>query len=157
DDVPGLADFVAVTTTSTSEFNAPSDQADSARDWTAAFEEAVETTNDVPVALATEPEIVSAPSAPVVAADPAPVPASAPFKPNFDLTALQEALEVVRQMDPVGVACRDLRECLLAQVKYHQQAHKQQKNGDDPATAQVLADAHAIVDQHLRAMQNKQY
>src|SRR5690348_14668892 len=50
DDVPGLADFVAVTTTSTSEFNAPSDQADSARDWTAAFEEAVETTNDVPVA-----------------------------------------------------------------------------------------------------------
>ncbi len=32
-----------------------------------------------------------------------------------------------------------------------------QKNGNGEATAQVLADAIAIVDQHLRALQNKQY
>jgi RNA polymerase sigma-54 factor len=157
DEVPGLADFVAATSTSSPEFNAVSGETDSGRDWNAAFEEAAATADEVPVALATEPEIASTPADPLPAPELAPVPAPAPFKPNFDLAALQEALDVIRQMDPVGVACRDLRECLLAQVKYHQQTHKQQKNGDDPATAQVLADAHAVVDQHLRAMQNKQY
>ena len=43
------------------------------------------------------------------------------FHPNFNLAELHEAIELVRQMDPPGVACRDLRECLLQQLRYHQQ------------------------------------
>jgi len=157
DEVPGLADFVAVTSATTADLDLVSGASEPDRDWNAAFEEAAGASDESPIALATDPEVAATPSDPTPAVTTEPVPAPAPFRPNFDLAALQEALDVVRQMDPVGVACRDLRECLLAQVKYHQQAHKQQKNGDDPATAQVLADAYAIVDQHLRAMQNKQY
>ena len=87
-------------------------------------------------------------------------PASRPeFRPSFNLADLHEAIEVVRQLDPPGVACRDLRECLLYQLRFHQQHLESQKNGngDRETTAQVLTDAIAIVDQHLRAVQNKQH
>jgi RNA polymerase sigma-54 factor len=65
----------------------------------------------------------------------------------------------VRQMDPVGVASRDLRECLLAQLEYLKQAHADGRgattlNGD---TEQVLGDAIAIVANHLKEVQNKQH
>ena len=50
------------------------------------------------------------------------------YKPNFTESDLQEALEVVRQLDPPGVGCRDLRECLLRQLRYHQtQSRKPEK------------------------------
>ena len=75
------------------------------------------------------------------------------FKPNFNQEDLHEALEIVRQLDPPGVACRDLRECLLYQLRYHQSQLGKNGNG----TAQVVTDALAIVDQHLRALQNKQH
>ncbi|OLB88805.1 MAG: RNA polymerase sigma-54 factor [Acidobacteriales bacterium 13_2_20CM_2_55_5] len=42
-------------------------------------------------------------------ANPVPKPV---YRPNFSLSDLHEALELVRQMDPPGVACRGLRECL---------------------------------------------
>ena len=91
------------------------------------------------------------------------VPASQPnrpqqpaYRPSFDLHELHEALEVVRQLDPPGVACRDLRDCLLYQLRYHQQNLPDLKNGNGEA-AQVIADAMAIVEQHLRAVQNKQF
>jgi RNA polymerase sigma-54 factor len=72
---------------------------------------------------------------------------------RFNQEDLREAIEIVRQLDPPGVACRDLRECLLCQLHFH---HAQVgKNGN--GTVQVLADAIAVVDQHLRALQNKQY
>jgi len=100
------------------------------------------------------------------AAAPAPTPVSAstivPTATNgsrpipqvgFNQEDLREAIEIVRQLDPPGVACRDLRECLLCQLRYHQM--QLGKNGD--STAQVVTDALAIVDQHLRALQNKQY
>jgi RNA polymerase sigma-54 factor len=93
----------------------------------------------------------------------APAPEVAPARPiqvaRFTAADLQEALEVVRQLDPPGVGCRDLRECLLRQLRYHQLQLAQNKNGDKPVngTAQVLLDAIAIVDQHLRAVQNKQH
>jgi RNA polymerase sigma-54 factor len=77
------------------------------------------------------------------------------YRPSFTLDELHEALEVVRQLDPPGVGCRDLRECLLYQLRYIQQQHAQQRNGN--GTSQVLADALAIVDQHLRAVQMKQH
>jgi RNA polymerase sigma-54 factor len=90
------------------------------------------------------------------------------YKPTFNLSDLQEALELIRQMDPPGVGCRNLRECLLYQLSYHQQQlgvgkHDTSKNGNADSnenidtTAQVLADAIAVVDQHLRALQGKQY
>jgi len=84
------------------------------------------------------------------------------YTPNFAASELAEALEVVRQLDPPGVACRDLRECLLRQLRYHQQQLTNQKhdgrNGhpNGNGTAQVLQDAIAIVDQHLRALTGKQ-
>ena len=93
---------------------------------------------------------------------PAPTPAtqaSAPtapiYKPNFSATDLHEALEVVRQLDPPGVACRDLRSCLMCQLLYHQAQLELHKNGN--GTEQVLKDAMAVVDQHLRGLQNKQH
>ena len=97
------------------------------------------------------------------AAAPAPEAASAPARPiykaNFTHADLQEALEVIRQLDPPGVGCRTLRECLLRQLTYHQQQLAQHKNGEKSGngTAQVLQDAVAIVDQHLRALQSKQH
>jgi RNA polymerase sigma-54 factor len=77
----------------------------------------------------------------------------------FTLNDLHEAIAIVRQMDPVGVASRDLRECLLAQLEYLKQAHADGRgattlNGD---TEQVLGDAIAIVANHLKEVQNKQH
>jgi len=77
------------------------------------------------------------------------------YKPNFTVDDLKEALEIVRQLDPPGVACRDLRGCLLCQLRYHQAQLALHKNGN--GTEQVLQDAIAVVDQHLRGLQNKQY
>ena len=110
-------------------------------------------------ALAPAPEAI----APVLPAAPPPQPlaprksAQPVFQPSFNLGDLHEALDLVRQMDPPGVACRDLRDCLLYQLRYHQGQLSAQKNGNGEATAQLLSDAVAIVDQHLRALQNKQY
>jgi RNA polymerase sigma-54 factor len=93
-------------------------------------------------------------------ARPVPSPVS---PPRFSPADLQEALDTVRQLDPPGVGCRDLRECLLYQLRYHQQQLALHKNGDKNGekngngTAQILQDATAIVDQHLRALQNKQH
>ena len=81
--------------------------------------------------------------------------AAAIYKPRFTVADLQEALQVVQQLDPPGVGCRDLRECLLAQLRFHQAQLAQQKEGN--GTAQVLQDAMAVVDQHLRGLQNKQH
>ncbi|MGA9558898.1 MAG: RNA polymerase factor sigma-54, partial [Terriglobales bacterium] len=62
---------------------------------------------------------------------------------SFTLPDLQEALEVVRQLDPPGIACRDLRECLLRQLRYHmQQLHQgRDRNGATPASASGTATA----------------
>jgi len=92
------------------------------------------------------------------AVQPAPTPAPHPkFLTSFSLSDLHEAIEVIRQLDPPGVACRDLRECLLYQLRYHQLQLELHKNGNGESTAQTLTDAIAIVDQHLRAVQNKQF
>ena len=102
---------------------------------------------------------------------PAPEPARPAPSPvwthKFSAADLQEALDTVRQLDPPGVGCRDLRECLLYQLRYHQQQLALNKNGEKNGdkngerngngTPQILQDATAIVDQHLRALQNKQH
>ncbi len=95
-------------------------------------------------------------SAAAVAPAPEPATQAAPsYKPNFSAADLQEALEVVRQLDPPGVACRDLRSCLMCQLLYHQAQLALHKNGN--GTEQVLKDAMAVADQHLRGLQNKQH
>lgn len=87
------------------------------------------------------------------------VPAREGRKPLFSREALKQALQIVRLMDPIGVAARDLRECLLAQLRYHEaviERHKAQgKNGN--GTEQVVKDAIAMVDSHLKEVQNKQF
>ncbi|MFZ0293809.1 MAG: RNA polymerase factor sigma-54 [Candidatus Sulfotelmatobacter sp.] len=101
-------------------------------------------------AVASAPELATA--AQPAAASPHPI-----YTAKFAAADLAEALEVIRQLDPPGVGCRDLRECLIRQLRHHQQQLALHKNGDKPVngTAQVLQDAIAIVDQHLRAVQNK--
>jgi len=75
---------------------------------------------------------------------------------NFAVGDLHEALEVVRQFDPPGIACRDLRECLLYQLRYHLEQLQLHRNGS-ALTEQVVRDAIAVVDQHLRAVTLKQF
>jgi len=111
-----------------------------------------------PASMVAAAAIASTPEPAAAAPTPTPAPASAPaFQPKFGLADLHEAIDLVRQMDPPGVGCRDLRECLLHQLRYHQQQLELHKNGNGEATSQILADAVAIVDQHLRALQNKQH
>jgi RNA polymerase sigma-54 factor len=93
-------------------------------------------------------------------APPAAKPANGPtYHASFTLKDLHEAIELVRQLDPPGVACRDLRECLLYQLRFDQQQLESQKNGNGnrEATRQALADAIAVVDGHLQALTNKQF
>ncbi len=75
---------------------------------------------------------------------------------NFTVADLHEALEVVRQFDPHGIACRDLRECLLYQLRYHLEQLHLHPNGN-ALTDQIVRDAMAVVDQHLRAVTLKQF
>ena len=115
--------------------------------------------SDVPVAEPTAlASFQSQSSSAAAAAAPAPAPvahADVSFKPRFTAADLKEALEVVRQLDPPGVACRDLRDCLLYQLRYHQAQLALHKNGN--GTAQVLQDAVAVVDNHLRDLQAKRH
>ncbi|MBZ5549888.1 MAG: RNA polymerase factor sigma-54 [Acidobacteriia bacterium] len=112
---------------------------------------AVSATHGAAVQSAPEPRVeMAAPSAPAPGTS-VPVPAV-----SFNLADLHEALEVVRQFDPPGVACRDLRECLLYQLRYHLGQLQQHRNGDG-ATEEVVKDAIAVVDQHLRAVTLKQF
>jgi RNA polymerase sigma-54 factor len=106
-------------------------------------------------AVSTATAVAPAPEAPAEVTPAAAPAARVIYKPSFTINDLREALELVRLLDPPGVACRDLRECLLYQLRYIQQQHLQQRNGN--GTSQVLADAIAIVDQHLRAVQMKQH
>ena len=75
---------------------------------------------------------------------------------TFTVADLHEALEVVRQFDPQGIACRDLRECLLYQLRYHLEQLQLHRNGS-ALTEQVVRDAIAVVDQHLKAVTLKQF
>jgi RNA polymerase sigma-54 factor len=122
----------------------------------------VEVPSGIPLVSQHEPHGVS------VAVETAPEPQSCKLnlvpqrqgpKPPFDRHALHQAIALVRQMDPIGVAARDLRECLLAQLQYHQTVYEQHKatgrNGN--GTAEILSDAIAIVGGHLKEVQNKQF
>ena len=120
--------------------------------------EALESELAAALAMATEAEVELALAEPASEPEPARVPECKVLqfpKPSFTREDLHEAIQFVRQMDPVGVAARDLRECLLAQLYYQQQLRQEHNaNGE---LAQVLSDAAAIVNGHLRQLQTKQY
>jgi RNA polymerase sigma-54 factor len=79
----------------------------------------------------------------------------------FTLDELREGIEIVQQMDPTGVATRDLRECLLVQLReLEKQANARPVNGDAESCnrqLQQVQDAIAIVDTQLRRVQSRQY
>src|SRR5438874_2972532 len=81
--------------------------------------------------------------------------------PPFIIEDLREAIELIRQFDPMGVAARDLRECLLLQLRdLERQVNNRVVNGDSELQNQHLAQiqtAIAIVDTQLRNVQNRQY
>jgi RNA polymerase sigma-54 factor len=75
---------------------------------------------------------------------------------QFTREDLREAIALIQQFDPVGVAARDLRECLVAQLA-HLLKTREMEGSDDPENDQVVEDALKIVDKQLHLLQNKQY
>jgi RNA polymerase sigma-54 factor len=75
---------------------------------------------------------------------------------QFTRADLQEAIRLIRQFDPVGVAARDLRECLMAQLEYLVRT-REMEGSEDPENDQVIEDALKIVEGQLHFLQNKQY
>jgi RNA polymerase sigma-54 factor len=117
-----------------------------------------------PPDLASEPEDTSEPShlELVVSHEPTPE-AVAAEKSNglapvlqFTREDLREAIALIQHFDPVGVAARDLRECLMAQLE-HLLKTRDLEGSDDPENDQVVEDALKMVDKQLHFLQNKQY
>ncbi|PYV60137.1 MAG: RNA polymerase sigma-54 factor [Acidobacteria bacterium] len=124
------------------------DSLEAAADWAEVSDLGLPSHNESSAAVAAQPAPVEVAPLPVSTNGSKPA-----FTVSFNREQLHEAIEIVRQLDPPGVACRDLRECLLYQLRYHQAQLGKNGNG----STQVLADAVAIVDQHLRALQNRQH
>jgi RNA polymerase sigma-54 factor len=61
---------------------------------------------------------------------------------NHQPVHVEEGLKLIQMFDPLGVAARDVRECLLIQLR---------------TLAPDNALAHQIVSEHLKQLQNKQY
>ncbi|HVO19446.1 MAG TPA: RNA polymerase factor sigma-54 [Anaeromyxobacter sp.] len=64
------------------------------------------------------------------------------FEASVGVELAERVLQRVQQFDPVGVAARDLRECLLLQVRY--------LNADTPEIV-------AIIERHLKHLESKNY
>jgi RNA polymerase sigma-54 factor len=75
---------------------------------------------------------------------------------QFTRDDLREAISLIQHFDPVGVAARDLRECLMAQLE-HLIKTRDMEGSDDPENDQVVEDALNMVDKQLHFLQNKQY
>ena len=84
-------------------------------------------------------------------------PRTVPARVPFSRDALREAIDLVRQMDPIGVGARDLRECLLAQLQGLKCVDRKKVNGSHAAEFEALDDAIVLVTEHLHALQNKHY
>ena len=82
-------------------------------------------------------------------------PRTGPSRVPFSRDALREAIDLVRQLDPIGVGSRDLRECLLSQLQHLKTIER--KNGNHLAEKESIDDAVVMVDQHLHTLQNKNY
>src|SRR5262249_36218941 len=91
-------------------------------------------------------------------------PRTEPSRVPFSRDALREAIDIVRQMDPIGVGARDLRECLLAQLRHLKTIERKNgngnhvaENGNHVAEKEAIDDAIVMVDQHLHVLQNKNF
>jgi len=80
-----------------------------------------------------------------------------PSRVPFSRDALLEAIDLVKQLDPVGVGARDLRECLLAQLLNLKTLHRKNGQTNHVAEQEALEDAITLVSDHLPALQNKHY
>lgn len=84
-------------------------------------------------------------------------PRTEPSRVPFGRDALREAIDLVRQLDPIGVGARDLRECLLAQLNQLKAIDRKNSNGNRDLDNVAIDDAILMVDQHLHALQLKNY
>ena len=60
---------------------------------------------------------------------------------------VERTLALVQTFDPIGVAARDLQECLLLQLRQH---------GKEGAPAETIVPAEKIITEHMRLLQNHQ-
>ena len=107
-----------------------------------------------------EPTVAEMPAPSVEPEAPRPTlvpPRTQPARVPFSRDALREAIDLVRQMDPIGVGARDLRECLMAQLHALKRLERKNGNGQQAAELEAVDDALVMVDQHLHALQNKNY
>jgi RNA polymerase sigma-54 factor len=84
-------------------------------------------------------------------------PRTAPARVPFSRDALLEAIDLIKQLDPVGVGSRDLRECLLAQLLNLKTLHRKNGQTNHVAEQEALEDAMVLLSDHLPALQNKNY
>jgi RNA polymerase sigma-54 factor len=84
-------------------------------------------------------------------------PRTEPTRAPFSRDALREAIDLVRQLDPIGVGARDLRECLMAQLQSLKALERRNGNGHQDAELEMVDDALVLADQHLHGLQNKNY
>jgi RNA polymerase sigma-54 factor len=75
----------------------------------------------------------------------------------FGRDALHEAIDIIRQMDPVGVAARDLRECLMAQLENLKRHRPVNGAAQKLLNGETVDVCYAIVDKYLHQVQNKQF
>ena len=66
-------------------------------------------------------------------------PRTAPSRVPFSRDALREAIDLVRQMDPIGVGARDLRECLLAQLNHLKTIDRKNGNGNHACRKRIAS------------------
>jgi RNA polymerase sigma-54 factor len=82
---------------------------------------------------------------------------TSPARVPFSRDALNEAIDLVKQLDPVGVGARDLRECLLAQLANLKMVYRRNGHTNHVAEQEALEDAIMLLSDHLPALQNKHY
>jgi RNA polymerase sigma-54 factor len=127
---------------------------------TDASDAVAEMAGEVAIAEAEEETIVHATGTDFDAGRPRPhlvPPRTGPARVPFSRDALLEAIDLVKQLDPVGVGSRDLRECLLAQLLNLKTLHRKNGQTNHVAEQEALEDAITLVSDHLPALQNKNY
>jgi len=116
--------------------------------------------SDIAVAEAEEETPIAASAAELEPDRPRPQlvpPRTGPARVPFSRDALLEAIDLVKQLDPVGVGSRDLRECLLAQLLNLKTLHRKNGHTNHVAEQEALEDAITLVSDHLPALQIKNY
>lgn len=68
---------------------------------------------------------------------------------------VESVLEQVQTFDPPGVACRDLRECLLIQIRHLDRGLKRSVRGTQGTLTGLLVEA--VVANHLKDLEKKRY